>query len=183
MRIGPDSPPVADKFGDILTTKQDFFAKIYDKETPVEHMVTHQDFQVSTCLKSPYARTERPCLEVHHGPHPGGRVNVKDQTRSLSLIVSDDFPFSCTQVKGDIPTTLDGSLALVVREPYGVVLSLTPFNMGLTLTLRAILYAIACGNTVLLKTSERLPELCTEIAKTFKEAGLPGRSHPQGMLS
>ena len=65
----------------------------------------------------------------------------------------------------DSPTTLDGSLALVLREPYGVVLSLTPYNFALTLTLRAILYPLACGNTVVLKTSERLPELCTELAK------------------
>ncbi|KAL8286470.1 hypothetical protein RQP46_004487 [Phenoliferia psychrophenolica] len=127
---------IINKFGDLMVAKQDFFAKIYEKETPVEHMVTFTDFQYTL-----------------------GHI------REAASI--------CTQIKGDIPTTLDNSLALVLREPYGVVLSLTPYNFALTLTLRAILYPLACGNTVLLKTSERLPLLCTELAKTFKEAGLP----------
>lgn len=39
----------------------------------------------------------------------------------------------------------------MLREPYGPVLSISPFNFGLTLAIRAIVYPLTCGNTVVLK--------------------------------
>ena len=51
----------------------------------------------------------------------------------------------------DIDGSSTGSLALVLREPFGTVFSVAPFNFGLTLALRAIVYPLSCGNSVLLK--------------------------------
>jgi len=41
-----------------------------------------------------------------------------------------------------------GSMALVVKEPYGVVVGIAPWNAALLLGLRAVVAPIACGNTV-----------------------------------
>jgi acyl-CoA reductase-like NAD-dependent aldehyde dehydrogenase len=41
-----------------------------------------------------------------------------------------------------------GSMALVVKEPYGVVVGIAPWNAALLLGLRAVCAPIACGNTV-----------------------------------
>jgi acyl-CoA reductase-like NAD-dependent aldehyde dehydrogenase len=39
-------------------------------------------------------------------------------------------------------------MALVVKEPYGVVVGIAPWNAALLLGLRAVVAPIACGNTV-----------------------------------
>ncbi|KAJ9122167.1 hypothetical protein QFC24_004395 [Naganishia onofrii] len=78
-----------------------------------------------------------------------------------------------TEVRGEIPQTSDGSLALVTREPYGVVFSVCPFNMGLVLCVRTFCYALACGNTVVIKASPAIPFLHYSLGAILKEAGVP----------
>lgn len=42
------------------------------------------------------------------------------------------------EIKGWVPPTLQGDLAMVLRQPYGPVLSIPAFNFPLTLALRSI---------------------------------------------
>lgn len=60
-----------------------------------------------------------------------------------------------------------------VRQPVGVVACITPFNFPAMVPLWMIGSAIACGNTVLLKPSEKDPSAAVFIADIFAEAGLP----------
>ncbi|MBC7724383.1 MAG: CoA-acylating methylmalonate-semialdehyde dehydrogenase [Burkholderiaceae bacterium] len=60
-----------------------------------------------------------------------------------------------------------------VRQPVGVVACITPFNFPAMVPLWMIGSALACGNTVLLKPSEKDPSSAVFIAKLFTEAGLP----------
>ena len=60
-----------------------------------------------------------------------------------------------------------------VRQPVGVVGCITPFNFPAMLPLWMVTTAIAAGNTVILKPSERDPSASLWIAQVFKEAGLP----------
>jgi malonate-semialdehyde dehydrogenase (acetylating) / methylmalonate-semialdehyde dehydrogenase len=60
-----------------------------------------------------------------------------------------------------------------VRQPVGVVACITPFNFPAMVPLWMIGSAIACGNTVLLKPSEKDPSAAVFIAEIFAEAGLP----------
>jgi malonate-semialdehyde dehydrogenase (acetylating)/methylmalonate-semialdehyde dehydrogenase len=60
-----------------------------------------------------------------------------------------------------------------IRQPLGVVAGITPFNFPAMVPLWMFPVALACGNTFLLKPSERDPSLSIEMALLLKEAGLP----------
>lgn len=60
-----------------------------------------------------------------------------------------------------------------VKQPVGVVACITPFNFPAMVPLWMISSAIAAGNTVVLKPSERDPSSAVFIADLFREAGLP----------
>jgi malonate-semialdehyde dehydrogenase (acetylating) / methylmalonate-semialdehyde dehydrogenase len=61
----------------------------------------------------------------------------------------------------------------VVREPIGVVLGIPPFNFPAMIPLWTMPMAIGCGNTFILKPSEKVPLTAARIAALFVEAGLP----------
>ena len=80
-----------------------------------------------------------------------------------------------TQIGGEIiPSDKPGCIAMAVREPAGVVLSLAPWNAPIILATRAIAVPLACGNTVVLKASEQCPRTHGLIVQAFVEAGLGG---------
>ncbi|MDE9365125.1 CoA-acylating methylmalonate-semialdehyde dehydrogenase [Luteipulveratus sp. YIM 133132] len=60
-----------------------------------------------------------------------------------------------------------------VRQPLGVVACITPFNFPAMVPLWMVSSAIAAGNTVVLKPSERDPSAALRLAELFTEAGLP----------
>ncbi|MEO7240025.1 MAG: aldehyde dehydrogenase [Sphingomicrobium sp.] len=79
-----------------------------------------------------------------------------------------------TQIGGEvIPSDKPGLLALALREPVGVILGIAPWNAPLILAARAVAMPLACGNTVLLKASERCPRSHAMIAEAFADTGLP----------
>ncbi|MBO6506188.1 MAG: CoA-acylating methylmalonate-semialdehyde dehydrogenase [Kordiimonadaceae bacterium] len=59
------------------------------------------------------------------------------------------------------------------RQPLGVVAGITPFNFPAMVPLWMIPMAVACGNTFVLKPSERDPSSANLVHELFKEAGLP----------
>ncbi|MGH8621464.1 MAG: CoA-acylating methylmalonate-semialdehyde dehydrogenase, partial [Burkholderiales bacterium] len=60
-----------------------------------------------------------------------------------------------------------------VRQPVGVCAGITPFNFPVMVPLWMFPVAIACGNTFVLKPSEKVPSASLRMAELFKEAGLP----------
>jgi malonate-semialdehyde dehydrogenase (acetylating)/methylmalonate-semialdehyde dehydrogenase len=60
-----------------------------------------------------------------------------------------------------------------VRQPVGVVAGITPFNFPMMVPLWSVPIAVACGNTYVLKPSERDPSSGLRLAELFSEAGLP----------
>lgn len=60
-----------------------------------------------------------------------------------------------------------------LRQPLGVVAGVTPFNFPAMVPLWMIPVALACGNTFVLKPSERDPSASLLLAQLLKEAGLP----------
>jgi malonate-semialdehyde dehydrogenase (acetylating) / methylmalonate-semialdehyde dehydrogenase len=64
--------------------------------------------------------------------------------------------------------------AFSVRQPLGVVAGITPFNFPAMVPLWMFPVAIACGNTFVLKPSEKDPGASVLLAELFAEAGLPG---------
>jgi malonate-semialdehyde dehydrogenase (acetylating)/methylmalonate-semialdehyde dehydrogenase len=61
-----------------------------------------------------------------------------------------------------------------IRQPLGVVAGITPFNFPAMVPMWMFANAIACGNTFVLKPSEKDPSASLLIADLLKQAGLPG---------
>ncbi|CAD7963212.1 unnamed protein product [Amoebophrya sp. A25] len=59
------------------------------------------------------------------------------------------------------------------RDPLGVVACIVPFNFPVMVPFWTVPIAIACGNAVILKPSEKVPLTMTYIASLIKEAGVP----------
>ncbi|MGB8408787.1 MAG: CoA-acylating methylmalonate-semialdehyde dehydrogenase, partial [Gallionella sp.] len=58
-------------------------------------------------------------------------------------------------------------------QPIGVCAGITPFNFPAMVPMWMFPVAIACGNTFILKPSEKVPSCSLRMAELFKEAGLP----------
>ncbi|MBF6089170.1 CoA-acylating methylmalonate-semialdehyde dehydrogenase [Nocardia cyriacigeorgica] len=77
-------------------------------------------------------------------------------------------------LKGDYSEQVAGGVDVhQVKQPVGVVACITPFNFPVMVPLWMVSSAIACGNTVILKPSEKDPSAAVFIAELFSEAGLP----------
>lgn len=75
---------------------------------------------------------------------------------------------------GEIIPSEHGKLSMAVRQAMGVISVISPWNVPVLLTGRGIAFALAAGNTVVLKPSEETP-YCGGLlyAEVFKEAGVP----------
>ena len=76
---------------------------------------------------------------------------------------------------GEVIPSEFGKLSMAIRRPVGVVSVISPWNFPAILTSRGIAFALAAGNTVVLKPSEETP-YCGGLlfAEIFEEAGVPG---------
>ena len=62
---------------------------------------------------------------------------------------------------------------IMIRQPLGVVVAITPFNFPAMIPLWFLPYAIACGNTFVLKQSERVPLTARKLFELLHQTGLP----------
>lgn len=67
----------------------------------------------------------------------------------------------------------EDALALVTREPIGVVAAIVPWNFPLVMACWKLGPALATGNSVILKPSERSPLSALKLAALAKQAGIP----------
>ncbi len=77
------------------------------------------------------------------------------------------------KVDGSVTNTESGVVHMVLREPYGVVGAISPWNYPLLMATWKIAPALAAGNTVVLKPAEQAPLSCLRLAELFVEAGGP----------
>lgn len=72
-----------------------------------------------------------------------------------------------------VAPTPEDSLALVTREPVGVVAAITPWNYPMLMAAWKIGPALAAGNSLILKPSEKAPLTALRLAELALEAGVP----------
>ncbi|MCZ7976954.1 aldehyde dehydrogenase [Agrobacterium salinitolerans] len=97
------------------------------------------------------------------------RFNVE-----LGARIFQEAAAATTQVGGSIiPTDMQGRTSFAYRQPAGVCLAIAPWNAPVILGVRSIAIALACGNTVVLKSSELCPATHRLIGEVLQEAGLP----------
>ncbi|KAE8236149.1 hypothetical protein A4X03_0g9539, partial [Tilletia caries] len=74
---------------------------------------------------------------------------------------------------GQTSQQMPDSLSFTLREPYGVCAAICPWNVPMTLAASKVGPALATGNAIILKTSERAPLSNTFFGKLALEAGFP----------
>ena len=86
-----------------------------------------------------------------------------------------DFVCGIPQLlKGEYSDQVSGAIdSHSFRQPLGVCAGITPFNFPVMVPMWMHPVAIACGNTFVLKPSERVPGASELIARLYAEAGLP----------
>ncbi|HEX8909571.1 MAG TPA: CoA-acylating methylmalonate-semialdehyde dehydrogenase [Anaeromyxobacteraceae bacterium] len=93
-------------------------------------------------------------------------------TRGLEVV-----EFACGiphLLKGEFTDNVGRSIdSWSIRQPVGVCAGITPFNFPIMVPLWMAPVAIACGNTFILKPSEKDPSPSLRMAELFKQAGLP----------
>ncbi len=77
------------------------------------------------------------------------------------------------KIYDEVAPTPDDALGLVTREPVGVVAAIVPWNFPMLMAAWKIGPALAAGNSVILKPSEKAPLTAIRIAALAMEAGMP----------
>lgn len=128
----------------ILFTYQQLLVKHWDE---LAHLITLENGKT---FSDAYGEVQRgiECVEFAAG--------------APSLMMGEQLP--------DIATGVESGM---YRYPLGVVGGIAPFNFPMMVPCWMFPLAIACGNTFVLKPSERTPMLANRLAELFKEAGLP----------
>jgi malonate-semialdehyde dehydrogenase (acetylating)/methylmalonate-semialdehyde dehydrogenase len=120
---------------------------------------------------------------------------INDNMDKLAECVSREHGKTLPDAKGDVqrglevvevcmgaPTLLKGEYMndggpgidlFSMRQPLGVVAGITPFNFPAMIPLWKMAPALACGNAMILKPSERCPSTSLMLAELLQEAGLP----------
>jgi acyl-CoA reductase-like NAD-dependent aldehyde dehydrogenase len=73
----------------------------------------------------------------------------------------------------EVAPTPDAALGLITREPIGVVAAIVPWNFPILMAAWKIGPALAAGNSVILKPSEKSPLTAIRVAELAMEAGMP----------
>jgi malonate-semialdehyde dehydrogenase (acetylating)/methylmalonate-semialdehyde dehydrogenase len=101
-------------------------------------------------------------LSEAEGELKRGLENVEVATGIPSLMMGSNLE--------DIASGID---ELMIRQPVGIVAAITPFNFPGMIPLWFLPYAVACGNTLVLKPSEKTPMTMGRIFELIETCGFP----------
>ncbi len=91
-----------------------------------------------------------------------------------AVVETIQFMSECVdKIEGAVTNTESDVMHLVLREPFGVVGAISPWNYPLLMATWKVAPALAAGNTVVLKPAEQAPLSCIRLAELFVEAGGP----------
>ncbi len=110
-------------------------------------------------------------------------LETLDMGKPISASMSTDAPATANtlrwygeaidKVYDEIAPTADDTLALITREPIGVVAAVVPWNYPLLMASWKIAPALAAGNSVILKPSEKSPLTALRLGELALAAGIP----------
>ncbi len=84
------------------------------------------------------------------------------------------FAEEAKRVTGAIPaTTWSDKRMMVLKQPIGVCVAITPWNFPMAMITRKVAPAIAAGCTIIIKPAEQTPLSALALAELAKEAGMP----------
>lgn len=138
------------------------------KKTPVADRVVFQKKAAESMRQNTDLLAQTLAKELGR-PIAACEMEIK---RSADLL--DFYAEEGKRLKGEIPLhNIEGEKALIIREPVGLVVAITPFNYPITLLCMKLGAALIAGCTVLSKPSEDTPVSTLLLAEIFSKAGLP----------
>jgi len=110
-------------------------------------------------------------------------LETLDTGKPIRHSLRDDIPGAARAIRwyaeaidkvyGEVATTGSNELAMIIREPVGVMAAIVPWNFPLLLACWKLGPALAAGNSIILKPSEKSPLTALRLAGLAKEAGIP----------
>jgi len=111
------------------------------------------------------------------------RLESVVSTRPIAESIGWDVPTTAECIRffsefadkqgGEVGATRTDHLGLILRQPYGVVGAIAPWNFPLVMAVWKFAPALAAGNAIVLKPSEMTPFSIVRVAELAIEAGLP----------
>ncbi|MCX2525380.1 aldehyde dehydrogenase [Larsenimonas rhizosphaerae] len=143
-------------------------------------------FEAGHWSRRPPAERKRTLLRLAdlmaHHRHELALLDTLDMGKPITSALGDlDGAIGCIRYQaetidklyGEIAPTGEEHLGLVLREPLGVVAAIVPWNFPMMMTAWKIAPALAAGNSVILKPSEKSPLSALRLAALVAEAGVP----------
>lgn len=111
------------------------------------------------------------------------RAETEDSGKTLQSNLNIDVPFcadfwrfyagAADKIRTPVVANEPGTHRYAVREPYGVIGAIAPWNFPLVMASLKMCAALACGNTIVMKMAEQTPATVTMLAEICLEAGIP----------
>lgn len=111
------------------------------------------------------------------------RAETEDSGKTFQSNLNIDVPFcadfwryyagAADKLRTPVAANEAGTHRYAVREPYGVIGAIAPWNFPLVMASLKLCAALACGNTVVMKMAEQTPATVTMLAEICLEAGMP----------
>ncbi|QLB20794.1 methylmalonate-semialdehyde dehydrogenase (acylating) [Vespertiliibacter pulmonis] len=126
-------------------------------------------FKFKTLLEEHFDELAR-LISIEHGKVYSDAVG--ELTRGLEVV---EFATGIPHLqKGEFSSNAGRGIDIhSIQQPLGVVAGITPFNFPAMVPMWMFPVALACGNTFVLKPSEKDPSVSIRLAELLKEAGLP----------
>ncbi|KIV79891.1 hypothetical protein PV11_07432 [Exophiala sideris] len=102
-----------------------------------------------------------------------GKPYVDDFSIKFSVQFLRYFAGKALDVAGDSSINTTGMVTLSLRQPFGVCGAITPWNVPLLMLVNKLGPALATGNTLVVKSSEKSPLSSLVIGRLAQEIGLP----------
>lgn len=106
-------------------------------------------------------------------PVPNAQAEVRATINRMNLAAEEARKIFGEYVPGDWSEDTMQKIAIVLREPVGVVLAISPFNYPLFITAAKIVPALLAGNSVVVKLPSADPITFLLFTRMLEEAGLP----------
>ena len=172
-----DDPSTGEKIATVVLSSKDDFKKVIEssKKSQIEWANT-TPLKRSRILSNYKVLIEKNLNELakivsqEHGKTlPDAKGSI---TRGLEVV-----EFACGiphLLKGEFSQNVGSNIdSWSIRQPLGICAGITPFNFPAMVPMWMYPLAIACGNSFILKPSEKDPSCSIKLAELFSEAGLP----------
>jgi len=126
-------------------------------------------FKLKELLEANFEDLAR-CITLEHG-------KILDESRGEMRRAIENVEVACgtpTLMMGDVVEDVaPGIDEMMIRQPLGVAGIISPFNFPAMIAFWFIPYAVATGNTVVIKPSSRVPITMVKLFRLMEEAGSP----------